>query len=341
VRLATISKVAGYYLWPPVWVGSRPSTPIIPETVKLLGEEAFRTKLAAGISVKVLRGGMFLFDFTDWPPGRALPEDSKPSFDEQAEVLLHRVTVLNAHLACLYTALAHLQRFSLDKMALSPGDLIGSRSLDEEGISFGDLRTTWLVLAQFPSTYAAGLPIEFDLRMSSRTLVIEIATLEESFQLLDSILQHQAPHALLIAELHMRSCKAYEDHNYNLCLITAWAIIERLLQTLWTRYVDDYREKQIDGAAVTLINADRKSKLTESRDFTASVVSEILSLTERLPFSLYRDLSTIRKARNDWIHDLIPVSREAAGLAIQTSEGMLSLVEGLNLKVPLVSRISA
>jgi len=335
-----ISNAAGYYLWPPVWVGSRAPTPITHETVTLLGEEVFRTTLTAGISVKVLRGGMFLFDFTVWPQGKALPEGTESNFDESAKVVLHRVAVLNAHLACLYTALGHLQGFCHDKMALSPGDLIASKSLDEKGIGFGDARTVWMALAKYPGTYAAGLPIEFDLRMSFRTLVIDIPTVKGSFELLDSILRHHAPHALLIADLHTRSCKAYEDHNYALCLITAWAIIERLLQTLWRRYLDERREEQIGGTTVTFINANRKSRLTESRDFTASVISEILSLTERLPFSLYGDLLKIRKVRNDWIHDLEPVSRETAALAIQTSEEMLSLVEGLRLKVPLSSRIS-
>lgn len=335
-----ISNVAGYYLWPPAWVGSGAPTPVTLETVKLLGEEAFRTTLTGGISLKVLRGGMFLFDFTNWLPGRPLPENSKASFDEEAKILLQRVAVLNAHLACLYTAIGTLQNYCHHKMAVSPGDLVTAKSLDDGGMGFGDPRTGWLVLAQYPNTYAPEVPVQADLRVFFRILVIEIPTLKQSFDLLDSILRHPHPDSLLIADLHMRSCKAYEDHNYALCLITSWAVTERLLQTLWTRYLDQNREKHIDGTSVTVINADRKSKLTETRDFTASVISEILSLTEQLPFDLYKDLSTIRKARNNWIHDLKPVPREAAGLSIETSERVLELVEGLKLKVPLVSQIS-
>lgn len=335
-----ISNAAGYYLWPPVWVGGRPATQITRDSVQLLGEEVFRTTLTAGVRAKVSRGGMFLFDFAAWPPAAALTDEDESDFDDTAKIVLHRVAVLNAHLACLYTAIGNLQNFSQDKMALSPGDLVTAKSLDEKGMGFGDLRSTWLALAEFPSTYAAALPIEADIRIFHRNLVIEITTIKESFELLDWMLGHRAPHALLVADLHMRSCKAYEDHNYALCLIMAWAIIERLLHTLWTRYLDEHREKEIDGASVTLINAERKSKLTEGRDFTASVISEILSLTERLPFSLYRDVLELRKARNYWIHDLKPVSRDTAALAVKTSETILLLVESLKLKVPLASRIS-
>ncbi len=89
---------------------------------------------------------------------------------------------------------------------------------------------------------------------------------------------------------------------------------------------------------VPFINAERREKLTESPDFTASVVSEILSLTDNVPVDLYRDVSTVRRVRNAWMHELQPVTRAEAELA-KVAERMLSFVEGIDLTAPLVAAL--
>jgi hypothetical protein len=40
------------------------------------------------------------------------------------------------------------------------------------------------------------------------------------------------------------------------------------------------------------------------------------------------------KARNDWVHDLVPVSYQEAAEAAGTTEELLRLVEGIDLEVP-------
>src|SRR6185436_11810346 len=110
-----ISNAAAYYYWPGLWVGSRPpgSSPFLDITT--LGDEVYRTSLPGSIEVKVLREGMFIFDFSGWPPGRSLPEGDIPNdFDAIATVILRRVAILNAHLACLYTAFSQRQNSQLE-----------------------------------------------------------------------------------------------------------------------------------------------------------------------------------------------------------------------------------
>jgi hypothetical protein len=334
-----ISNAAAYYHSPTIWVGS--SAPIVGADVDVskLGEEVYRTTLSEGITAKVLREGMFIFDFSSWLLGRALPESGVPDFDAVAAVILKRVTVLNAHLACLYTALSRLQNFALEKMVVSPSDLISLKSLDDTGMSFGDYRVAALALARYPSTYAQGIPTTLDWRIVRRSVIVKIETVTESFRLLSTILHHPDPDALFLADLHVRSCKAYEDHNYALCLVTAWTIAENLMQRLWNRYVDENRLRQVAGTEVVFINSDRRDKLIKSRDFTPSVISEILSLTNRLPFELYQGISKVRQARNEWLHDLRPVSRDDASRAVKTAEQMLSLVDKIDLALPLESQI--
>ena len=71
--------------------------------------------------------------------------------------------------------------------------------------------------------------------------------------------------------------------------------------------------------------------MTEGRDITASTTAEILSLLDRLPLDLFRNLSKVRGARNKWIHDLAPVPAGTAHLALEVAEDMLRLVEGLDI----------
>lgn len=336
------SNVSAFYHWPAIWIGGEPPTVGEEIDVSAAGEEAYRTIILGRIAVRVLREGMFIFDFSEWGPGQAPPSDDRVEFDTTASVLLQRAAAFNAYLACFYTALSRQQRWNLEKMVVSPLDLIRFSSFEEpSSMGFGgNPIVAALALTRYRTTYVLDLPTSFDWRVFHRSVNVEIATVEESFQLLEDILQHPAPHALQVTDLYTRSCKAHEDHNYALCLVTAWAITEKLLQRLWERCVESNRERNVEGERVTFINRTRKEKLTESRDFNASVISEILSLTDSLPFSLYQDMSRVRQARNDWIHGLEPVSREIAKLSVSVAEQMLSLVEAINLQVPLVSHIS-
>ena len=340
-----ISNAAAYYLWPTVWVGSRPPTSGANIDIRTLEDEVYRTTLKVGtsaISAKVLREGMFIFDFSNWSPGQALPshDDTPTDFDAAAAVILQRVSVLNAHLACLYTALHRLQHFNHPKMVVSPGDIITLNSLDDTTrMGFGDMRVGALALTRYPSTYVQGLPTIFDWRVSMRSVLIEIDTVRESFQLLTAILQHPAPHILLLTDLYAHSCKAYENHEFALCLTIAWAITENLLRRLWERYIEANRHREIDNAKAIFISKKRKEKLTESRDFGASVISEFLSLKNNLPFPIYQKLDEVRQERNKWLHYLAPISRKIALQSVEVAGQMLNIAEGLNLEVPLVLSI--
>jgi hypothetical protein len=164
---------------------------------------------------------------------------------------------------------------------------------------------------------------------------VEVATVAESFHLLNIILDRRNPEQLLdMIDLYLRGWRAYQDHNYGQSLVNMWTVSEQLIQELWKQYIRDNRQRESDGQAVNFITGKRKERLEDERTFTAAVVSEILSLTEILPFELYRALSTARKARNDWVHDLIPVSYEVAAEAGKAAEQLLRLVEGIDLEVP-------
>src|SRR5439155_17675297 len=131
----------------------------------------------------------------------------------------------------------------------------------------------------------------------------------------------------------------FEAHDYNLALVAAWAIIETLLHTQWLRYLDDNRTREIDGEEVTFINSVRRTRLVSGRDYTASVVSETLSLVGALRHETYRQLDMVRRDRNSFLHDLTAVSRTAADRALTVAERMLVDVAELDLTLPRLSRL--
>jgi tripartite-type tricarboxylate transporter receptor subunit TctC len=57
---------------------------------------------------------------------------------------------------------------------------------------------------------------------------------------------------------------------------------------------------------------------------------------DRLPYDPYRDVRTVAKARNKWMHLAAPdaASPESAELALKTAERLFELVEGVSLSIP-------
>jgi hypothetical protein len=61
------------------------------------------------------------------------------------------------------------------------------------------------------------------------------------------------------------------------------------------------------------------------------VVSEILSLLDVLPDEIYRRLKPVRQARNEWMHQLEPVSANASARSLSTTFDLLRHVHRIDL----------
>jgi hypothetical protein len=310
---------AGYYKWPFVWVGSEPHS--APDDSP--GAEVFRQDLSCGLSVKVLREGLFVFDFSGTNRGK-FTDPLNFSFHEGAEIQLYRCRVLNTHLLCLQTAQMKAGGpYSSRAMVVDPSDLILFKSLDDSDPSVGDLFLRFLFEKRDDPAVAEYL--------SRRSENIRLDVVEKSFEVLDRIMLRPDDNLLTLTDLFARANLAYQDHNYSVALIIAWAVIEKLLRTLWNRYVEANRKRIVDAEPQTFINADRRKRLIEGREFTAAVISEILSLCDELLLSDYNDINLVRKARNEWMHSVAGVSMDLAGLAMKVAGRMMMHVERIDL----------
>jgi hypothetical protein len=332
------SPVDAYYLWPPAWVGEAPPGLVGDLDLAVFGDEAYATRLASGIVVRVLREGLFMFDFSAWPQG-ALPPREDHAFDVAAGAILARVRVMNAHLACLYSALSRREKVARDKMLVTPSERISMQSLDVmAGMGFGDQRIAHLATSRFRSTYSG--PPTFDWRVMTR-YTIAVETIADSFVALDALLEVQPEEGIALVDLILFSAKAFEDHNYPLSLVTSWVVTERLLAIEWRRYLAEYEigNAKRGGVEGPLINRDRRERLLDTRTFTAAVIAETLSLLGRLDNESYERAVRVRKARNNWVHDLRPASRQEAAEALLLAQTMLDTTSGISLQIDAVSRL--
>lgn len=104
---------------------------------------------------------------------------------------------------------------------------------------------------------------------------------------------------LLMAQL-MKSLSEYRIADKETSLVLSWFIIETFLQKKWKQWLDSRNQEFEDGSK--RINSDRFNGLTEGRDYPISVVSNILELSDAIPFKLYRDINYVRGIRNDIVH---------------------------------------
>ena len=277
-----------------------------------LKDTVYRKILDSGVEVKIYRDGMFAFRFSDWPTGRypTLGERTRGEFDV-AKMRTQRIRLLNAHLACLYTALWRQQDSTLKRMIVSPDEMIPMKLIDDdsEHITSGDRFYSMLDARNPASVKHWSPPLEVDWRFS-KDMVVEVGTVEESIALLDQVLLYPDEDALVLTALYARAAKHHEERNHDICLITSWAVVERLLNRLW--------------GTPTGVRTPAARRLIEN-----------LYAADRLTSRLCEEISLVCEARDGWIHRLESVTKENSGKAIRAAEAMLGRSLDLKFPVPL------
>ncbi|MFJ8965852.1 hypothetical protein ACIRG5_41330 [Lentzea sp. NPDC102401] len=324
-------SIFAFYHDPPIWIETSPvSLEQNPPTVNFdaFNTEVARRTIAGGVQVRVSVEGFFVFDFQAWPPGHRLEwvdGTRPPSFEAMADAAVNRTYVMNAFNVFFYSRLIEAAHATTDRMVVTPELLISSESLDtEDGQSFGNTRVSHLAMSRYVSTYNPVRPYGFDDRIHHRFPVVPKAVVESAIDDLSDLMGRGEKEDIYLLDLFLRASKAYQDHNHSLSVITYWAVIERLVNVLWQQMQADNKTR--DGQA--FIEGARKKRLEDGRTFSASVMTEILSLMSYLPLDVYNDLAAVRKVRNNWMHSLAPVTAQDAEKANSVCEKLLKQVKG-------------
>ncbi|MBI5671353.1 MAG: hypothetical protein HZC41_25455 [Chloroflexi bacterium] len=323
-----LSTGAGYFHWPPIWVGQIPSL----HDTSAWSIEVFRTSLPQGITLIVEAQGVFIFDFSTPSRGYVDPQlDWVASTPTIQQAIYFRISVLNAHLVCLYAALAQEETRHLRKMVVTPSNMLSYRSIDEKGVMHHES----VVNAQYHFVRSSdAIPPEFQWWREKRSAVISIQVLENSCQLMDQILRHPSSDALDLVNLYLRSCKAYEDHDFGLCLATSWTVTEKLLGVFWQGYLDHLDSARMLASGKQKSNKELHKILIEGRAYSASAITKKLRLAGVIPASLCEELNSVRQFRNKWVHGLVAIDSDKGQEALRLAGEMLRLIYELDLRVP-------
>jgi hypothetical protein len=100
-----------------------------------------------------------------------------------------------------------------------------------------------------------------------------------------------------------------QDHDFIQSLVQAWTAIELSLDRLWWKVIDKTIPAGVEG------NSLRRKRLDDNRSYTASVRAEMLNFMGAFNDELYGRLASLRKTRNDFLHEGSTIGPTAAMLS--------------------------
>jgi len=334
-----------YFYMPPAWIGTAPGDIELARPTINLVKIVCSRQLSMGIRIDAHRDGVFLFDFTGWPEGKPigipahtivggqrLPEHVLKAHRDAEEHRYKCMSVMNAHLACMSTAMSTVQGHGVAvRQVITPSAYFTTHWENGGRLVVGIDPPNDPILAYVSAHYR----IEPDIQKKRTRMVIRADTVERSFDLLETILVSDMPDALLMTTLIYLAATNYAEHDFPTALTLSWTVCEKLLRILWDSYIEEKSTAvDKDNKEIKVINSERKQML-QGRDFTASVVSEALALAGRLKHDTYVKLTKVRRTRNAWLHNLEPISGLAACESIQTAELFLKEISGVGLQIHL------
>ncbi len=330
--------VEGYFRIPAVWIGDPPD----PESVRTLNPPihhavVLKRKLNCGIEVRVKRDGTFLFDFTSWClapqiviPGYRIPNPGHPyrvpsetarAENKAEEHAVLRAQTINVHQACLATSEKDVkQRTAEMGFPLTSWNTFKAISFDA-AVSYADDYEDIRALARNVLNNKDQVPRA----QPYPRRVLELNVIEHSLTLLDRILSAEDKALIqMIEAVYLAACRCTEK-RYGEALILAWGVCEQLLSSAWKVFLDDIK-------AADRLRKKRKDKL-KGRDYTISVMTEILEMNDRIDHDLYLSLEDVRKSRNNWAHQMIVPTADHVGKAIEAAESLFLQVKGIHVSV--------
>ncbi len=332
--------VEGYFRVPVIWVGEAPS--LDPEngfTPQVYREVVFERSLNAGIGIRVLRDGTFLFDFSTWEmapqveiPGYRHPgpgiayrrtiESAKAVQDSEAYAVV-RARTMNVHQACMATSVRLIAGRSLQLG--HPVDAMNAL----KGLTFnvgGRYRESATDVSALAKN-VANKRYKNPRNISFPRNIIELEVVEKSFEFLDQILLKSDKTLLQMIESVYFAAYRYLERRSGEAVVVAWTVCEQLLSAAWSSLLEDTK-------SLGRMTGKRRDKL-QGRDYTASVMTEMLELNDRIDIDLYGRIEVARKARNDWVHKTREPNNSEVSESIRTALDLLHKFKGVRLHLSL------
>lgn len=199
----------------------------------------------------------------------------------------------------------------------------------EDGKSVSENIATESVAYVFQMVYLSshqhGVPIEFAPNILMRQ-VVPVEVLQHVSTMFASVISSPGSEKDLAS--FAKALGEYKVGNYETSLVLAWFIVEGSIARLWERHLDGLNREYENGQKK--INGKRHDFLV-GRDFTISIVSNLLELWDALPNSLFKDIDAIRGFRNRIVHksEYVPNATDTQ-LALKTAQVMIQRMWGIS-----------
>lgn len=334
------AAIEGFFRVPAIWVEHKPD-PVSVRELNLPVHHAavLETELDSGITVRVQRDGTFLFDFTNWslapqvvipgykPPGHGIPHrlpvETDKALHSAENFAIDRAKVMNVQQACLATSeqflksRTELMGFPVDAQSTLKGQTF------EDAVSYNENATDVHSLAR--NTANNRYTVSPNRLLPRR--VVELEVVEHSLTLLDQILLDNDLTLINMVDSLFGAARRYTERRAGEAIVVAWAVCEQLLSFAWDALLDDAK-------SAGRMPGKRRKKFV-GRDYTASVMAEMLEITNNIDFSLYSRLEVARKSRNDWAHSFREPNYSEVFTTFGAALGLLSKFKGIRLFLAL------
>lgn len=299
----------------PAWIDGKPSDLMSQHDLVWSGQGLH------DIPIYARRDGFIIFDFPrsasysggevpshEPVAGVRMPENIVDAQKRRARLRYQRLQYMNAFLACLYSGYSTIQKTGTAVQPPITPTTYFSASEQVAG--------HWQI-------YRHGGP---DLLSSPSVSspVLQSATVAHATELMMQCYGVLSDTGIVLVALVYMACHQYGNHQFDSAHLIAWSACEMLINRLWS---DLLKDLDVRNGGHTVINGQRRKQL-EGRDFTASIVSQSLSLHGKLDDEMLARLDDARRKRNAFAHSLEPVSSDDVGKAIRTATDLMTHVIG-------------
>ncbi|MFM0648088.1 hypothetical protein PQR14_27535 [Paraburkholderia bryophila] len=283
--------------------------PSMDEVTRRLEQIVWQKNGPSGVPISARRDGFLIFDFDKSPDFAQTPSatvDSKV-IEERQELAHRRLQYMNAFLMAVHSGLSEtMQTGTPVQSPLNPVSYC--KAIEYQGRL---VITDTMARPMTGSSFLAQ-----DLKLSALDHAVHVMTrCGEVFE----------DDAVKILALCLTAGNQLTLHQYESAHLIAWSVIEKSLNKVWA---DLIHELDARNGGHTEMNRDRRKMLLEGHDYTASIVTQILSLHKRIDDEMLTRLDDARRTRNNFAHSLRSVTWEDAARAISTANELLTAVVG-------------
>lgn len=307
------------YIDKPAWIDGEPTLPGVIRDVVWSGVGP------ADVPIFALRDGFIVFAFDKSAkfaggsiptymsvPGEAIPDNVRAADTARRSLLYKRLEYMNAFLAALYSAFATVQKTAVHvQPPVDPASYY---------LCIAGANESWTILTP------QSMPVSQGHRQEVKT-----ETVANALDVMHGCVQRFEDKAYTLLSLIYTACHQYALHQFPSAHLIAWSVIEMQLNIIWSELLDRLDDRE---GGHTRINSERRKGLTGT-SYTASIVTQMLSLHREIDDELLASLDAARQKRNEFAHKLGPVGADDAGKVLRTASTLISRIVGTRVESQL------